>query len=729
MKLKFFILGLIFLITCFTSAQESWNWLYPPIPSNKLFSADRVDSTNVLIVGDAGLMVSLNTALQVIDYSYLQSSQNIKDVQLIDNQKGWLITSDEYPYNEGGKLFQTIDGGLNWFDLYNFNQPLSDLCVIDSLNLFILDWNGTLLKSSNDGQSWTQQTFNGTAEKIVFISDSTGFIVGYFNNRFYKTTDKGDNWQEISNSQFYLALYDIKFYNKMHGFIVGESGYFYETTDGGDTWTRRLITAGMYNLYSILLFDSQKIVLIGRIESSYSEESVILLSQNSGLDWVELGVFDYNVNSLIKVSENEFLTIGDKGIIYSYKLSDSSWIRLDQGIKENIVSTSFLNSQIGWGLSEQGKVLKTVDSGNSWSMVFENLQPQDKFFDIFFSDANNGWITSVSNHYLNAFFTTDGGTNWVQSTLDDYGEFKAIYFISPEIGWIARDHEHILKTTNRGSTWQEQGVTINYYDNPSIEDIQFINENIGYAAGGYVSGIDPYGMPINNTLVIKTTNGGTNWEAIFNEEGNYIVSLSFVNSQVGYISKESALLKTIDGGESFVVKPLPLHDLFNKVSFINENDGWIAGWKGKIYRTTDAGDTWIPQKVLTRNNINDICFINDTLGWFVGNNGTIFRFGTSSTNNIINYNDVIAEYSLQQNYPNPFNPTTTIKYSIPTGNNFVSLKVYDILGNEVATLINEGKPAGEYKVNFNASKLASGIYFYQLKAGTFVRTKKMILLK
>ena len=94
------------------------------------------------------------------------------------------------------------------------------------------------------------------------------------------------------------------------------------------------------------------------------------------------------------------------------------------------------------------------------------------------------------------------------------------------------------------------------------------------------------------------------------------------------------------------------------------------------------------------------------------------------------------EYYLFENYPNPFNPTTTIKYQIPELS-FVTLKVYDLLGNEVATLVNEEKHAGEYEVGFSATSshsgsvrnLPSGIYFYQLRAGEFIETKKMVLLK
>ncbi len=96
-------------------------------------------------------------------------------------------------------------------------------------------------------------------------------------------------------------------------------------------------------------------------------------------------------------------------------------------------------------------------------------------------------------------------------------------------------------------------------------------------------------------------------------------------------------------------------------------------------------------------------------------------------------NNIPTEFSLEQNYPNPFNPTTTIRYQIPD-KEFVTLKIYDILGNEVAVLVNEEKPAGSYTVEFtlhsrDGKSLSSGLYFYTISTGSFTSTKKMLLLK
>ncbi|MBT8378905.1 MAG: T9SS type A sorting domain-containing protein [Ignavibacteria bacterium] len=117
-------------------------------------------------------------------------------------------------------------------------------------------------------------------------------------------------------------------------------------------------------------------------------------------------------------------------------------------------------------------------------------------------------------------------------------------------------------------------------------------------------------------------------------------------------------------------------------------------------------------------------------GWFIDDIG-IFIY-TIPTDNSSNDGQVYT-FSLDQNFPNPFNPTTKINYTIPSAGTssmkLVLLKVYDVLGNEIAVLVNKEQVAGNYEVEFDATNLSSGTYFYKLVSGSFVETKKMLLIK
>ena len=153
---------------------------------------------------------------------------------------------------------------------------------------------------------------------------------------------------------------------------------------------------------------------------------------------------------------------------------------------------------------------------------------------------------------------------------------------------------------------------------------------------------------------------------------------------------------------------------------------------GTICHTTNAGESWTPIERFTNLDLFDVFFISDSVGWITGNNGLILKTTNGGVTFIEEENNFTQpkEFLLYQNYPNPFNPSTSIQYAI-SNTQFVTLKVYDLLGREVATLVNEEKTAGSYEIEFGVKslELSSGIYFYKLQAGDFVETKKMILLK
>ncbi|HAB50770.1 MAG TPA: hypothetical protein DCE80_01095 [Ignavibacteriales bacterium] len=167
---------------------------------------------------------------------------------------------------------------------------------------------------------------------------------------------------------------------------------------------------------------------------------------------------------------------------------------------------------------------------------------------------------------------------------------------------------------------------------------------------------------------------------------------------------------------------------------VNSSDHIFASVEdGGVFQFTDIGENWVA--------VNNGLPFKNPLSLGINSSGYIFA-GTSGGGVFRSINPTVSveeknnftplEFSLAQNYPNPFNPSTKIKYAIP-GNvetrHGVSLRVYDVLGNEVATLVNEEKEAGSYEVEWNAVDKSSGVYFYQLKAGEYANTKKMILLR
>jgi hypothetical protein len=151
-----------------------------------------------------------------------------------------------------------------------------------------------------------------------------------------------------------------------------------------------------------------------------------------------------------------------------------------------------------------------------------------------------------------------------------------------------------------------------------------------------------------------------------------------------------------------------------------------------IYRSSNMGDEWIPEN----SNLEyeplslDIFSLSVIDGYaFVGSGGGVYRIPVSTIASVKqNGSSPPGEISLGQNYPNPFNPTTTIRYGLPAKSH-VTLTVFNTLGQQVAVLQNGEQEAGYHSVRFDGSRLASGVYFYRLQAGTYAETRKLLLLK
>ena len=187
-----------------------------------------------------------------------------------------------------------------------------------------------------------------------------------------------------------------------------------------------------------------------------------------------------------------------------------------------------------------------------------------------------------------------------------------------------------------------------------------------------------------------------------------------------------AKIKTTDGGLNWGNEELPMFGLSFAIDFRTASEGWSASGF-KFLFSSDTGETWVEKIIPDSAIVYDLQFADSLTGFAVGADGDILKYIPKpvSVNDIQNKLD---DFALYQNYPNPFNQTTRIEYGI-AAQEFVSLKVYDVLGNEVAILVSEEKPAGISETTFNAASLSGGIYFYRLQAGAFSKTKKMIFLK
>jgi hypothetical protein len=186
------------------------------------------------------------------------------------------------------------------------------------------------------------------------------------------------------------------------------------------------------------------------------------------------------------------------------------------------------------------------------------------------------------------------------------------------------------------------------------------------------------------------------------------------------------LQKTTDGGGTYATITAPGTGNITGLAGAYSNFWYTRG--NLIYYSSNAGTAWTTAFTGT-NALLDIDVSTPNccpVGWAVGAGGTILGMGLVGISG--NNNEVPHEYNLMQNYPNPFNPVTNISFSIPKAGH-VELKIYDVLGREAATIVNEFKQAGNYTVNFNASSFSSGVYFYTIKSGDFTGTKKMVLVK
>ncbi|MBS1493247.1 MAG: T9SS type A sorting domain-containing protein [Bacteroidetes bacterium] len=274
----------------------------------------------------------------------------------------------------------------------------------------------------------------------------------------------------------------------------------------------------------------------------------------------------------------------------------------------------------------------------------------------------------------------------------------------------------IFKTTNAGSTWDSTGC---YLPQAASEagwnnDMCIIGNNVWFGT--------------NNSRAYYSSNYGANWTAQTTGEAGASGSDVFFNNATTGLYGGAALKLSTNGGTTWAANAGTGTGNYSGITGDGNSSFWTVRFSAAIGYSSNNGTTWSTAYTTTAGTVNDITRSRTGLLIYgCKSNGQIVKYGVTTGVTPVN-NELVSDYSLKQNYPNPFNPSTNISFAIPQ-NGFVSLKVYNMLGKEVATLVNGNLNSGTYNYNFNASNLASGMYFYKLEAGNFTETKKMILVK
>ena len=372
-------------------------------------------------------------------------------------------------------------------------------------------------------------------------------------------------------------------------------------------------------------------------------------------------------------------------------------------------SSSFIKHLENFGIRAfpdyKGLFVKTTDGGRNW-ITYGSLPSEISYLEgMDFLDENTGFVTTLiqDSTYQSATIlkTTNGGLTWSEAlSIDTVWEFGSIEFIdNNNIIAVGRGGSFdtissntggmIFKSTNQGLNW-----TLQFFRYVEFTDVRFTDISTGFASA----------VKWGDGLVYKTTNQGINWNIVFTQSGNVLLEgvKFYKGSGTGMIFgtySDSNIYaftrRTTDYGASW--GQLQLLDttgenLLHGGVMISQNNQYITGGnpfdQGAIYHTTNGG----------------VVFAD-----FSGNS-------------------IPGKFFLTQNFPNPFNPITNLEFGI-SDLGFVSLKVYDILGKEITTLVNEKLSPGKYKVEFDGSGLPSGVYFYRLASGEFTDTKRMMLIK
>jgi photosystem II stability/assembly factor-like uncharacterized protein len=691
-KKYLFLFGFIIIHFCvaeFALAQSNY-WQQTNGPNTGGVSSILVFTNgDILVGGQYGIFRSTNNcASWARSKAPIKTTAIVKDINLFAG-----VTSYDGRSTSQTGVYYSADGGLTWIQTvmhYSVNTLIATTshCILA----------GTLYgcyKSTDNGASWLLLNNGLPSTSITYISTlyektNNEIIAGMSNGGIYFSYDNGNSWIQKSSLGFYVfAIVQTT----SGSLLAGGNGGLFRSTDNGLTWTQQspknihvscfaksitgqLLAGTSIGVLSSINIDTSWFMLPSSLITStlsFGKDNSILAANNSGLfrstdvgfSWTQFGIPATSVNALAADSAGRVIAGGDWGISISSNNGDS-WTNTIPTPGLSFFSLGIgANNKIFAGGGSYGGLYCSTNNGNSWDFLGFSGTT------IWSLDSDEGG-TILAGTDQGAFLSNNNGTSWI-SINNGLPTYHLIYEIKKKSvsAFFARAGfgSPIYRTTDGGLSWISIGLNDKYPN------------SIGVHPNGSIFCGSEYG-------VFRSTDDGNTWT----EWNKGLIGLQISTL---YIDRNgNTLLSTASDG---------------------------------VFQLDNNGQNWISMNTGLSSTVNT--FITNSQGYIFA--GADFSGILRSSYLVTHVNaDIEAplSFALLQNYPNPFNPRTTIKFDIPYLS-FVTLRIFDLLGREVRTLVNEELQHGSYERVFDGNGNASGVYLCRLQTRNSLQIKKLLLIK
>lgn len=637
--------------------------------------------------------------------------------------------------NEG--LFIVAGNGNTYFRKYS-DDRWTLLCstglnqitgaYIQDSTFYISTFYSGIWKSNDYGYTWQKIPRTVVSDTVWSIcGDDSTILAGTFQKGLFVSNDNGETWNRNRAGGIYL----VNIYNSVYYFY--DRNYLYYSTNKGGSWSKPTYQA--MNDWLFTMAECNYRTFVGGYGG-------VFISYNKGVTWTNTEsdlLANYKIIKLCTI-DNVLFAVADGVGLFKTIDYGKNWSNISLNMINLHISDLYAKDGVLYAASSGAGVLKSTDLGETWELFNEGLErigvnSIEVFHDSLFVMTKGRGVS----------FTTDMGDTWCQSSTENmlWGEQHLVKYNN---FLLSTSDEGMFKLNCISKEWEK--ICDDRFNNCFVfENKLFAHlNNKGYCCSndtGKTWILKESGLPagsrydltsVDNILfgaiqydgVYRSINGGESWQkvegiSLFNEITKFAGKLFAASYSDGvYVSTNNGVTWSKES------------DIWGTVLYSCYNDLFMGAASGKVYRYNKTDETWeliSPFAYTTSSKVTEIEAYNGYLFVGIANTG-LYKCPLSDVLTTVEENDVniLNDFTLSQNYPNPFNPSTTIAFSIPTSA-FVTLKIYDVLGKEVANLCNEELSAGKYSRNWDANKFASGMYVYQIKAGDFVSSKKLMLMK